>query len=58
MGAVPVLEVEAVEVKNTRENLKLAIEGERYEHDVMYPEFIETAKRQRGSRCSDVYPGA
>ena len=49
MGGVAVLKLELVEVKSTRENLKVAIEGEKYERDIMYPEFIETAKRQNAN---------
>jgi rubrerythrin len=49
MGATPVLTLETAEVKTTRENLKMAIEGEKYERDIMYPEFIEAAKSQNAS---------
>jgi len=31
---------------DTKENLKMAIEGERYEHTAMYPEFAQTAKKE------------
>lgn len=47
MGDVPVAHVEPARLKTTRENLKVAIAGEAYERDVMYPEFIEVAKRQK-----------
>jgi len=33
-------------VGSTIENLKVAIEGENFEHTEMYPEFIEEAKRE------------
>lgn len=46
MGGTPVLTLEPVEVKTTKENLKVAMEGEVYERDIMYPEFIEAAKRE------------
>jgi rubrerythrin len=49
LGATPTLNLESIEVKTTRENLKVAIAGETYERDIMYPEFIEVAKRQRSS---------
>ena len=49
MGGVPALKLEPTEVKTTRENLKVAIEGQKYERDIMYPEFIQTAKRQNAS---------
>ena len=46
LGGKAVLTLEPIEVKTTRENLKVAMEGEVYERDVMYPEFIAGAKRQ------------
>ena len=49
MGATPALNLEPIEVKTTRENLKAAIAGEKYERDFMYPEFIEVAKRQKAT---------
>lgn len=49
MGAMPALNLAPVTVKSTRENLKAAIAGERYERDIMYPEFIEVAKREKAS---------
>lgn len=33
-------------VKSTVENLKAAVEGETYEFETMYPEFLETAKKE------------
>jgi len=33
-------------IGNTIENLKAAIEGERYEHEEMYPEFAKTAEEE------------
>ncbi len=44
MGAEPVAKIEAHPVKSTRENLQVAIEGETYERDVMYPDFIKEAE--------------
>jgi rubrerythrin len=49
MGATPALNLEPVDVKSTRENLKTAIAGENYERDFMYPEFIEVANRQKAT---------
>ena len=49
MGAAPVARIEATVVKGTRENLRVAIEGETYERDIMYPEFIEMAKREKAT---------
>lgn len=36
-------------MRSTDENVKAAMEGEKYERDVMYPEFIEAAKGQKAS---------
>lgn len=44
MGAVPAANVQAPEVKSTRENLEAAIKGEIYERDTMYPNFIRQAR--------------
>ena len=38
--------IEPVEVKSTVENLKAALNGESYERDVMYPEFIKVAEKE------------
>lgn len=46
MGGTPKATLETPEVKSTAENLQAAIEGESYERDVMYPQFIEEATRQ------------
>ncbi len=47
LGAEPKAEIELPEIKTTAENLKAAIEGESYERDTMYPEFIAAAKAER-----------
>jgi len=39
MGGTPALNLDPIDVKTTRENLKAAIAGEKYERDIMYPEF-------------------
>ena len=49
MGATPALNLEPIEVKSTRENLKTAIAGETYERDLMYPEFVEVATYERAT---------
>jgi rubrerythrin len=49
MGGIPQLLIEPTVPKTTRENLKAAIEGESYERDIMYPEFIEVAKAQKAT---------
>jgi rubrerythrin len=49
LGAAPKADIKTAEVKSTAENLKAAIEGESYERDTMYPEFLAEA-RQSGSK--------
>ena len=49
MGGTPEAKIEAVQVKSTRENLKVAIAGEEHERDVMYPGFIAEAEEKKNS---------
>ncbi len=49
MGATPQATIDKPAVKTTAENLKTAIEGETYEKDVMYPDFLKQA-RAEGNR--------
>jgi rubrerythrin len=44
LGATPVAIIAPPSVKSTRENLEAAIQGETYERDVMYPNFIAKAR--------------
>jgi rubrerythrin len=44
LGSGPVAEIHPVTVKSTLENLKVALAGEQYEIDSMYPDFIAEAK--------------
>ena len=44
LGGAPKAEIKLPAIKATAENLKAAIEGETYERDKMYPEFIAEAK--------------
>ena len=44
LGGVPNAQIEAPLVKSTRENLQASIEGESYERDTMYPEFLAAAR--------------
>lgn len=44
MGGTPKAEIKLPEIKATADNLKAALEGESYERDKMYPEFIAEAK--------------
>ncbi len=47
LGGTPKAEIKLPEIKTTAENLKAAIEGESYEFQTMYPEFIQTAKDEK-----------
>jgi rubrerythrin len=47
LGAEPTATIETPVVKSTAENLRAAIDGESYERDTMYPEFLATAKKER-----------
>ena len=44
LGAVPESKLEVPDVKSTRENLQIAIKGETYERDTMYPDFLKQAR--------------
>lgn len=47
LGGAPKATIEKPVVKSTRENLQAAIQGETYERDVMYPEFLKQARAER-----------
>jgi len=47
MGGTPKAEVKLPEIKSTADNLKAAIEGESYERDTMYPDFIKVAREEK-----------
>jgi rubrerythrin len=47
LGGTPEAKIEKPEVKATRDNLLTAEKGEIYERDVMYPEFIKTARDEK-----------
>lgn len=51
MGGVPKVHLETLTVKSTRENLEAAIQGESYERDTMYPEFLKQARMDRTTRA-------
>ena len=46
LGGVPKADVQAPDVKSTKENLEAAIKGESYERDTMYPEFLAKARKE------------
>ena len=47
LGSRAECEIHPVEVKGTLENLKAALNGERYEIDTMYPGFLEEANEHK-----------
>jgi rubrerythrin len=51
LGAVPAGKIDEPVVKSTAENLEVAIKGEIYERDTMYPEFLRVA-RQEGAESA------
>ena len=44
MGAKPTASVKLPEIKSTADNLKAAVQGESYERDTIYPQFIKDAR--------------
>lgn len=55
LGRMPDAAVEIPVVKNTRENLESALKEETYEKDVMYPMFLEQAKKDNVKDAIDVF---
>ncbi len=49
LGGNPQAKIEKTAVKSTSENLQVAIQGETYERDVMYPQFIKEARAERNT---------
>jgi rubrerythrin len=49
LGGTPQAKIETPVVKSTKENLEAAIQGESYERDTMYPDFLKQA-RAEGNR--------
>jgi rubrerythrin len=57
-GAEPKCVIEAPDVKSTAENLKAALAGETYEHEVMYPGFIKVAEADHDAAAVRTFKGA
>ncbi len=55
MGATPQANIEKAEVKTTLENLKVAIKGETYEKDMMYPEFLKQARAEKNRDAIETF---
>ena len=47
LGVDPVKNIETPVVKTTAENLDVAIQGETYERDTMYPNFLKAARAEK-----------
>lgn len=46
LGGTPEVKIETPSVKSTRENLEVAMKGESYERDTMYPQFLKQARAE------------
>ncbi len=55
MGGVPMAEIKLPEIKSTRANLEDAIQGETYEQQVMYPQFLKEAAAENNSAADQTF---
>jgi rubrerythrin len=55
MGGTPKAESDSMTVGSTRENLEFAMASETYEKDVMYPEFIKQARKERNEAAVRIF---
>lgn len=55
LGGTPQAKIETPEVKTTADNLLVAIKGEIYERDVMYPDFIKQARTERDKAAIETF---
>jgi len=58
MGGHAECEIHNVEVKSTLENLKTALNGEQYEIDTMYPDFLAEATERKNTAAIRTFTGA
>ncbi len=58
LGARAECEIHPVEVKSTLENLKAALNGEKYEIDTMYPGFLAEATERKNTAAIRTFTGA
>ncbi len=54
-GAEPKADVKPAEVKSTAENLRAAIDGETYERDTMYPQFLTRAREENNDSALETF---
>ena len=55
LGVEPRRVIQAVQVNDTATNLQIAIQGEEYERDVMYPDFVAEAKESRQNAAARTF---
>ncbi len=55
LGATPQAKIEKAEVGTTQQNLDVAIKGETYEKDVMYPEFLKQARAEKNKDAIETF---
>lgn len=58
LGGEAKCEIHKIEVNSTLENLKVALDGERYEFEVMYPEFLAEASAHDNRIAVRTFTGA
>ena len=58
LGGTPQAKIETPDVKSTSDNLIVAIKGEVYERDVMYPDFIKQARAERDTAAIETFNSA
>jgi rubrerythrin len=58
LGGHAECEIRPVEAKSTAENLKAALNGEKYEIDTMYPGFLAEATEQKNTSAARTFTGA
>jgi len=58
LGSRSECEIHPVEVKSTLDNLKAALNGEKYEIDTMYPGFLEEATEHKNVTAIRTFTGA
>jgi len=58
LGGTPEATIETTLVKSTKENLEAALKGETYERDIMYPEFLKQAEKDKNKDAIDAFEDA
>ena len=58
LGGTPKADVQAVDVKSTKENVQAALKGESYERDQMYPGFIRQARIDKNNDAVQTFTRA